>query len=128
MTTEDSKSIPHYDAERALSIAGGNPKIRDHITTGILDLFDKENELAALFDVSLYRRDPTRSRALTHRAIGLTKQGAMPALESICQKINTAIKSGKFTVAEELGRNLPTTIAAIRTAVSSARADVQHPG
>ncbi|WP_089728639.1 hypothetical protein [Candidatus Thiosymbion oneisti] len=118
MVTENSDNIPHYDAALALSAAGDVPAVRDEIANGILDLFSDKGELAALFEVSLYRRDPTRSRVLTHRAIGLAKQGAMPSLELLCKRINTAINSGEFAVAEELGRELPVIIESIRTIVS----------
>jgi len=119
MITEHSDKTLHYDAERALCNAGDIPAIRDQLTNGVLELFSDGGDLAALFDVSLYRSNPTQSRVLTHRAIALAKQGAMPSLELQCEKIKIAIKSGRFAVAEELGRELPTIIAALRTAVLS---------
>ncbi|WP_218068306.1 hypothetical protein [Candidatus Thiosymbion oneisti] len=114
-----SDTSSHYDAARALLIAGGIPAIRDRVVNEILDQFAEGGELAALFDVSLYRSNPTRSRALAHTAVGLAQQAVMPRLESLCKALETALGNGEFVTAEELGGNLPATLALVRAAVAA---------
>lgn len=78
-------------------------------------------DLALLFDVSCYRSNPTRSYALVHRAVGLARQAAMPRLQSLCKELETALEEGEFVTAEELGGNLPATVASARAAVAAER-------
>ncbi len=119
LVADSPDNLPHYDAARALRIAGGIPALRDQTLNSTLELFSDGGELAVLFDVSCYRSDPTQSRALAHSAAGLAQQGAMPRLESLCRALDTALEQEEFVTAEALGRKLPATVASVRAAVAT---------
>ncbi len=119
MAIDNSDNIPHYDAAQALAMAHDIPAVRDHVVHKILESFADGGELAALLDVSCYRSDPAGIRALLHATVGYAQQGGMPALELLCMKLGTALKSGEFGIAEEVGRDLPATIESTRAAVTA---------
>jgi len=94
------------DWDRACVLAGGSPAIRDQIIDGVLALFSDQGELAPLFAISPQPSDLPLLRTLSHRAVGLAKQAAMPGLEAVCKQLNACLAEGRFEDAGAMGTAL----------------------
>jgi len=112
---------PSIDWAKALLIAGGSPAVRDQIVDGVLDLFAEQGELAALFSIAPHPDDIRGLRELSHRAIGLAKQGAMPRLEALCARLHTCLADNRFEDAGALGAALREEREHVRRAVVALR-------
>ncbi|MBK1633938.1 hypothetical protein CKO31_25065 [Thiohalocapsa halophila] len=91
------------DWTKALLIAGGSPAVRDQIVDGVLELFADQGELAPLFVITGRSNEVGRLRELSHRGIGLAKQGAMPTLERLCKELQACLAENRLEDAGALG-------------------------
>jgi hypothetical protein len=105
-------SDPIYDPARALAIAGGRPQLRDATLLGLFELL--EDAGGPLGDVAHYARDPAAGYEAAHRAVGLARQAAMPALETLLRALADALEAGALEEAQRLGQCLPEALAAVR--------------
>lgn len=113
-----TRAKPSYDPERALQLAGGRPEIRDQIAAGVLAFLDDPDTADMLLDPGRYRAETAACYELAHRAVGLAKQAAMPALESLLRDLADALDAGDVDTAERIGLRLPAAIDAVRAALS----------
>jgi hypothetical protein len=109
------------DWDKALLIAGGSPAVRDQIVDGVLDLFADQGELAALFSIAPHPHDIDALREMSHRAIGLAKQGAMPRLEALCARLHSCLADNRLEDAGALGATLREEREHVRRAVIALR-------
>jgi hypothetical protein len=101
-----------YDPARALAIAGGRPELRDATLLGLLELL--EDARGPLGNVAHYAGDPATVYEVAHRAVGLARQAAMPALETLLRALADALEAGALEEAQRLGQCLPAALAAVR--------------
>lgn len=109
-------TTPLYDPTRALALAGGRAELRDAILLGLLDLLD--DPAGRLLDVEQYAQETAACYEVAHRAVGLARQAAMPALETLLRALAEALDAGSLTEARRLGQQLPAAIAAVRTVLA----------
>lgn len=115
-----ARAKPIYDPERALRLAGGRPGIRDQIAAGVLAFLDDPATAQPLLDPGRYRAETAACYELAHRAVGLTRQAALPELEFLFSALAEALDAGDLDTAERLGLRLPAAIDAVRAALSVA--------
>jgi hypothetical protein len=96
-------SVDSIDWDKALLIAGGSSVMRDLIVDGVLNMFAECGELSPLFAIPTDPEDVQSLRELSHRAVGLAKQGAMPALEVLCTRLHASLVERRFKDAASLG-------------------------
>jgi hypothetical protein len=113
--------IESIDWDKACLIAGGSPAVRDQIIDGVLDLFGEQGELAPLLAIPDEPRDARALRELSHRAVGLARQGAMPRLEALCVRLNACLAENRLEDAGALGPALREERENVRRAVVALR-------
>jgi hypothetical protein len=110
---------PAYDPERALALAGGSVAIRDRTLAGVLDFLHDPARGGRLLDVRHYHAETAACYELAHRAVGLVRQAAMPALETLLRALTDALEERNIVEAQRLGARLPAAIDAVRSALSA---------
>lgn len=113
--------VDSIDWDKAGLIAGGSSAVRDQIIDGVLELFADQGELAPLFTIPAYPSDLRRLRELSHRAIGLAKQAAMPKLEGLCARLHACLAERRFEEAGTVGAALRAERDTVRRAVAARR-------
>lgn len=113
--------VESIDWAKALLIAGGSSAVRDQIVDGVLDLFADGGELAPLFAIVPDPGDVHGLLELSHRGIGLAKQGAMPGLEALCARLHACLADNRFEEAGALGAALREEREHVRRAVVALR-------
>ncbi|QIK39082.1 response regulator transcription factor [Caldichromatium japonicum] len=58
---------------------------------------------------------------VAHRAVGLARQAAMPALETLLRALADALEAGALEEAQRLGQCLPEALAAVRHVLAGGR-------
>ena len=117
-----------FDAEMALALAAGDRRIRWEVVQGVLGMFSEAGEMSSLFDVTTYGDDTSNAQELSHRAVGLAKQAALPALEALCKKLELALQANNISAAVALGRQLMPLVTRTRSAVATAGIEMIPPG
>ncbi|MCF7990924.1 MAG: hypothetical protein K9M02_10820 [Thiohalocapsa sp.] len=95
--------------------------MRDRIVDGVLDLFADHGELAPLFAIPAHPSNVRALQELSHRAIGLAKQGAMPKLEGLCARLHACLAEHRFEEAGAIGPALREERDKVRRAVAVRR-------